>query len=203
MPTPGAREALAPGGKLRVAVNLANPALAKRDQAGEVSGIAIDFGRALASRLEAQFVPVLYPNPGAVVDGARAHAWDVTFAAIDPARADTLEFTAPYMEVSLSLIVPATSAIRNLADADQPKLRIGVGSRNAADLYLTRNLQRAELVRVADNLAAAIELLKAGKADVFASNREGLLDLSEKVDGYRILGGRFHVVEHAMALPKG
>jgi polar amino acid transport system substrate-binding protein len=201
--TPGARDELAPNGKLRVAINLGNPALAKRDPKGEVAGITLDLGRALAQRLGVEFVPVLYPNVGGLVEGAKAGAWDVGFAAIDPARADTLEFTAAYMEVSVTLLVPAASPIQSLADADRAGMRIGVGTRNAADLFLSRNLKQAELVRVADNLDAAVDLLRAGRADLYASNREGLLGLRDKLPGYRIVEKRFYAVEHAIALPRG
>lgn len=200
---PDARNDLAPGGKLRAAINLGNPALAKRDAKGEVTGITVDLGRSLAQRLGVEFVPVLYPNVGGLVEGAKAGAWDIGFAAIDPARADTLEFTAPYMEVSVSLLVPPGSGIQSLADADRAGMRIGVGTRNAADLFLTRNVKQAELVRVADNLDAAVDLLQARRADVYASNREGLLDLRERLPGYRIVENRFHAVEHAIALPRG
>ena len=202
-PTPEARNQLAPDGKLRAAINLGNPALAKRDAAGQVAGITIDLGRMLADRAGAAFVPVLYPNVGALVDGARVGAWDIAFAAVDPARADALEFTAPYMEVSVTLLVPASSSIQNLADADRPGVRIGVGAKNAADLYLSRSLKQAQLVRVADNLPAAAELLQSGKADLYASNREGLLSLLGQLAGYRVLEGRFYAVEHAIAVPRG
>jgi len=200
---PEARNDLAANGKLRVAINLGNPALAKRDAKGEVAGVTLDLGRTLAQRLGAEFVPVLYPNVGALVDGAKAGAWDIGFAAIDPARADTLEFTAAYMEVSVTLLVPAASPIQSLADADRAGVRIGVGTRNAADLFLTRNLKQAELVRVADNLDAALDLLRTASADVYASNREGLLGLRDKLPGYRIVEKRFYAVEHAIALPRG
>ena len=193
-----------PTGKLRVAINLGNPVLAKRDTtSGEVSGIAIDLGRALASRLEAEFVPVLYPNAGALVDGAKAGAWDVAFAAIDPARADTLDFTAPYMEVGVTYVVPLSSGIRTVADADRPGVRVGVGVKNAADLYLSRSLKDAQLVRVADTLDAAVELLQTGKADIYAGNRERLLLVRDQLVGYRLLDGRFYAVEHAIAVPRG
>jgi len=204
VPSPEAREALAPAAKLRVAINLGNPVLAKRDAtSGEVSGIAIDLGRRLASRLEAEFLPVLYPNAGALVDGAKAGAWDVAFAAIDPARADTLEFTAPYMEVGVTYVVPLSSGIRTVADADRPGVRVGVGVKNAADLYLSRSLKEAQLVRVADTLDAAVELLQTGKADIYAGNRERLLLVRDRLVGYRLLDGRFYAVEHAIALPRG
>ena len=203
-PTPEARQALMPTGKLRVAINLGNPVLAKRDAtSGAVSGIAIDLGRALASRLEAEFVPVLYPNAGALVDAAKAGAWDVAFAAIDPARADTLEFTPPYMEVGVTYVVPLSSGIRTVADADRPGVRAGAGVKNAADLYLSRSLKDAQLVRVADTLDAAVELLQTGKADIYAGNRERLLLVRDQLVGYRLLDGRFYAVEHALAVPRG
>jgi polar amino acid transport system substrate-binding protein len=193
-PTPEARQALAPEGKLRVGINLDNP---------ELSGIAIDLGGRLASRLVAEFVPVSYPNAGALVDGAKAGAWDVAFAAIDATRADTLEFTAPYMEVGNTFLVPLSSTVRTFADADRPGVRVGVGVRNAADLYLSRNLKEARLVRVADTLDAAIELLQTGKADLYAGNSERLLALRDKLDGYRLVDGRYYSVEHAIAVPHG
>jgi len=203
-PSPEARNALAPTGKLRVGINLANPVLAKRDPAtGEVNGITMDLGRMLATRVGAEFVPVLYPNPGALVEGARAGAWDVGFAAVDPARADVLEFTAPYMEVSVTYVVPAASPVRSIADADRAGLRIGVGARNAADLFLTRTLKQAQLVRIPDNIDAAVELLRAGKADLFASNRAGLIQIRDKLGAYRLLDERLYAVEHAIALPRG
>ena len=201
--SPAVREALAPSGKLRVAINTGNPVLAKRDPAsGDVTGITIDLGRMLATRIGADFVPVLYPNPGALVEGARAGAWDVGFAAVDPARADVMEFTAPYMEVNVTYLVPTASPVRAVADADRAGLRIGVGTKNAADLFLTRTLKQAQLVRIADNVDAAVELLRAGKADLFASNRAGLIQIRDKLGGYRLLDERLYAVEHAIALPR-
>jgi polar amino acid transport system substrate-binding protein len=203
-PTPEARQALTSDGRLRVGINLGNPVLAKRDAtSGEVSGVAIDLGRRLASRLEVGFVPMLYANAGALVDAGKAGAWDVAFAAIDPARADTLEFTAPYMEVAVTYVVPLSSGIRTVAEADRPGVRIGVGAKNAADLHLSRSLKDAALVRVADTLDAAVELLQTGKADIYAGNRERLLLVRDQLVGYRLLDGRFYAVEHAIALPRG
>src|SRR2546423_11716905 len=203
-PSPQARQALAPTGTLRVGINLANPVLAKRNPAtGEVTGITMDLGRLLASRLGAEFAPVLYPNPGALVEGARASAWDIGFAAVDPARADVLDFSAPYMEVNITYLVRTDSPIRAVADADRPGVRIGVGSKNAADLFLSRTIKHAQVVRVADNLTGAVELIESGKADIYASNRAGLLTLRDKLGGYRLLDERLYAVQHAIGLPPG
>jgi polar amino acid transport system substrate-binding protein len=203
-PSPEARHALAPTGKLRVGINLANPVLAKRDPTtGEVNGITMDIGRMAAGRLGVDFVPVLYPNPGALVAGAREGAWDIAFAAVDPARRDVLDFTTAYMEVIVTYLVPVNSPIRTVADADRAGTRIGVGQRNAADLFLSRTLKQAQLVRVSDNLESAIDVLRSGKADLYASNREGLMQIRDKLGGYRILDERLFGVEHAIAMPNG
>ncbi len=203
-PSPQARAALAPAGTLRVAINLGNPALAKRASDGAaVTGIAPDLGQALAARLGVGFVPVVYLSAGALVQGARAGAWDIGFAAIDPARADVLDFTAPYMEVGVTYLVPVRSPIRTVADADGQGVRIAVGTGNAADLFLSRALRQARLVRIPDTLDAAVEAVRTGQADLYAGNYERLWVLRERLGEYRILDDRFHAVEHAVAVPRG
>jgi polar amino acid transport system substrate-binding protein len=200
-PPAEARQALASTGKLRVAINFGNTALARRDAAGEPSGIAIDLGREVARRLDVPFVAVGYPNAAKLVEGASAGEWDLGFAAIDPARAGTMRFTAPYMEVLNTYLVPDASPIRTVADADRPGMRIGVGEKNAADLFLTRNLKSAQLVRVADNVAAGEALLRSGKIDALAGNRAGLQDIRDRIGGHRIVEGRYNTVDHAIAVP--
>lgn len=203
-PSPEARGALVPSGKLRVGINLGNPVLARRDPAkDDLAGITVDLGRMLAERLGAEFVPVPYANAGALVEGARRGEWDIGFAAIDPSRAEVLEFTPPYMEVSNTYLVPVASRIRLVADADRPGVRIGVGSRNAADLHLSRSLKHAQLVRIPDSVDAAVELMQSGRADAYAGNRERLLLIQERLGGFRLLDERFHAIEHAIALPRG
>src|ERR1700687_1583582 len=122
------RQAIAPAGKLSVGINIGNPVLAKRDGAkGELNGITIDLGRMLAARLDAEFVPVIYPNAAKLIDGARNAEWDIGFAAIDPSRADVVLFTAAYMEVNITYLVPNGSPIRLVSDAERPRVGVGGG----------------------------------------------------------------------------
>lgn len=196
-------DTLGAGGKVRVGVNVANPALGKRDAAtGAITGISVDLGRALAARLGVEAVLVPYPSPAALLEGGRNDGWDIAFFAIDPARADAFAFSTPYMEVSLSYVVPNASPIRTVADVDRPGVKVGVGEKNAADLQLTRTLKNAQLVRAPDNLAAAVELVRGGKVDAFASNRQALMTVVSQIPGQRIAEGRFHAVQHAIAVPK-
>jgi polar amino acid transport system substrate-binding protein len=200
-PSSEARQVLAPIGTLRVGINLQRIFLAKRNAAsGEVTGIAMDLGRMLAQRLGVTFEPVFYPNVGAVVDGARAGAWDIAFLAVDPARADVIEFTAPYIEVDNTYLVPVESPIRTVADADRPGVRIAVGLRNATGLFLKRSLKHAELVGTQG--IGAMELLRSGKVDIAAGTRDALLVIQEELGGYRLLEDRFNAVGHSIALPR-
>lgn len=198
-----AAEELAPGGTLRVAINLGNPVLATKDPStGEPRGVAVTLGAELASLLKVRFAPITYSGVGGIVDAARAGAWDVAFLAIDPARAADMDFTPPYMLVDNTLLVPPGSSVRSMSDADRSGLRIAVQNRTAPDLFLSETLQRAQLVRAA-SLDAAVALIRAGQADVLAANRQALTALAEHLPGFMILPDGFLEVRHAIAVPKG
>src|SRR5262252_333947 len=156
--------ALAPTGQLRIALNVGNPVLAVKDTAtGEVRGVTVDLGRALAAKLGVTVALIEYPNVARIVDGARSGLWDIAFLAVDPARAGDTDFTPPYMEVEITYLVPTGSPIRTTADADRPGLRIAVPSRSTADLFLSSVLKRATLVR-GETEAHTFEMLRTGQA---------------------------------------
>jgi polar amino acid transport system substrate-binding protein len=105
---------------------------------GELRGVAVDLGRALAARMNVEFQPIEYARPGVVLDGARNNEWDATFLVIDPARTADADSSRPYMESDFTLLVPADSTIHNFADADRTGIRVGVPRGDAVDLRLTR-----------------------------------------------------------------
>ena len=175
----------------------------KRDAGtGVATGMAVDLSQLLAERLSVRFEPVFFSDIGPLVDAARAGVWDIAFIGVDPARANVMDFTAPYVEVDNTYLVPINSSIRTVADADRSGVRIGVGLTNGTGLYLSRTIKRAQLVNVGD-AANAIELLSAGKADIYASSRDSLLRVQENLSGYRVLDDGFDPVDHAIALPRG
>lgn len=196
-PAPETVRSLAPEGKLRVALLAGNPALV-REQSGELTGVAVDLGRALALELGAQFVPVLYANVPAVLASAGRGEWDAAFIAADLARTE-VRFALAYMEIENTLLVPAGSPIRQIDDLDQTGRRIVVQSRDAADLYLTRTLKHAQLVRTTH--AAAPEILARGEADAYAANRLRLTEVAPRLQGSRVLPGRFLALPQAIAVP--
>jgi polar amino acid transport system substrate-binding protein len=194
---------LVQAGRIRVGLGLGSPALVIKDPAtGEVRGPALDLARALAARMGIELQPVYYPRPGAVLEGARTNAWDVTFLVPDPARAAEADFSPPYMQSDFTYLVQAGSSIRNIADVDQSAVRVAVPRGDASDLRLTRILKRAELVRT-DSIAAAIDLVRTGNADAYAAPRFVVLAEAAQRPGTRVLDEHFAVISVAAMVPKG
>lgn len=203
MTTPSLRFQLAPTGKLRVGINYGNPILATKDaDSGELRGVAVDLAHELARRIDIRAELVGFESAGQMVAGLKAGAWDVAFLAIDPGRADEIDFTAPYIEIEGTYLVPPDSSLRALEDVDRDGVRIGVSANSAYDLFLRRSVQRAQLVPAADP-TAAFELLVGGQVDVAAGVRQSLMANAEKLAGSRVLPGRFMAIQQALGIPKG
>jgi len=145
---------------------------------------------------------VEYPRPGAIMEGVRTNAWDVTFFVLDPVRAAEGDFSPPYMQSDFTYLVPAGSSIRTVADADQPGVRIAVPRGDASDLRLSKTLNRAELVRT-DSIAAAVDQLRTGWAGAYAAPRPVLLAESAQLPGSQVLEDGFANISWAALVPKG
>ncbi|MDI9653894.1 transporter substrate-binding domain-containing protein, partial [Burkholderia cenocepacia] len=145
---PAVASAFTPTGKLRASINLGNPILANRDPAtGEPFGVSIDLARAFAERLSADLELVVFDAAGKSVQALTDERADFGFFAVDPLRGETVAFTAPYVLIEGFYLVPDASPIRTNADVDQPHNRVAVGNGSAYDLFLTRELKAARIVR--------------------------------------------------------
>jgi polar amino acid transport system substrate-binding protein len=201
--SPAAAASLAPSGKLRAAINFGNPILATRDVAtGEARGVSVDLARELAQRLGVPVEPVLFDAAGKVVEGLKANAWDVAFVAIDPARAVDMDYSAPYVVIERAYLVPQASPIRNNADVDRAGVRVVVGAGSAYDLYLSRELRNAQIVR-APTSPSVVDTMVTQKLDVAAGVKQQLEADAKRIPGVRLLDGHFMVINQAMATPKG
>ena len=201
---PAARAALAPTAKLRVGLILSNQVLVSKDPStGELRGVTINLGKALAQRLGVPFEPVGYANPAELVKSFGTNQWDIAFLAFDPARAKEVDFSPPYMEVDNTYLVTAKSKVTAVESADQSGVTIAVPERSAPDLFLSRNLKSAQVLRIPGGPEAAIEALRSGKADAYAENAHMLSLYSDQLPGARVLEGRYTVIQHAIATPQG
>jgi polar amino acid transport system substrate-binding protein len=197
------RQALAPTGKLRVALYLGAPASIVRGATlDESKGVGFDLGKDLARRVGVPFEPVVYPSPGAIMDGLKANQWDVSFFGPTPERDRVLDFTEPLLVIEHGFLVPAGSPITTIAAVDRPGTRIGAPQGGSVNAFLARTIKNATVV-ASPSVPAGEEMLKSGKADVFAANKANLFGLADKMPGARVLDGRIGVDEVAIALPKG
>ena len=202
-PTPAIRAALAPAGTLRAGINYGNFILATKDPTtGESRGVAVDLTRELARRLGVPMEIVAYDSVATMVDAAKTGAWDIAFLGIDPARAGEIGFTAAYLQIEATYLVPAGSRLRAVADVDREGVRVAAPARANYELFLSRHLKRAELVR-APSAEAAFDLLVAGKVEALAGLRQALIGLTDRLSGSRMLDGQFMAVQQAVGVPRG
>ena len=202
-PTPDVRQALAPTGKLRVGLQLSNPMSVMQDSvSGEKKGMGFDLGKELARRLGVPFEPVLYPSIAALIEGGKTGAWDVSHFGFSPEREKAFDFADVHVEVDFGYLIPSGSPISALADVDRPGIRVAVQEKSGPDVFFTRTLKNAVLVRAPSN-PAALEVLKFGRADVMGSIKPILFEMSSQLPGSQVLDGRPGIDPYAMAMPKG
>jgi polar amino acid transport system substrate-binding protein len=193
---------LVPSGKLHAAINGGNVVLVQKDAAGAVTGITVDLARELAHRLGVSADLVEYEAAGKVTDAVKSGAWDVAFVAIEARRAEAIAFTAPYVVIESTYMVTADSPLKTIGDVDRPGVRIAVPRGSAYDLFLTRALQHATLVRY-PNPPQSLEGYVADKIDVAAGVKEQLVAFAKSHPGYRVMDGHFHEIREAMGVPLG
>src|SRR5918999_2856460 len=168
-PTPEARQALAPTGKLRVGLQLGTPHNVIKDSvSGEMKGVAFDLGKELARRIGVPFEPVLYPSVGALLDAGKSGAWDVAFVGFSPSRAKEWDFSALHLEIEFGYLIPGGSSISSMADVDRPGIRVAVQEKSGPDVFFSRTLKNVVVIRASSN-PGALEVLKSGRADLMAS----------------------------------
>jgi len=201
--TPELRAAFTPAGHLRASINLGNPILAGRDPGtGEPAGVSIDLAREFARRLGVEVEWVVFDTAGKSVDAVTAEQADIGFFAVDPVRGAGIAFTAPYVLIEGAYLVKQGSPLQANDEVDRPGQRVAVGKGSAYDLYLTRELAQAEIVR-APSSPAVVDTFLAQGLEVAAGVRQQLEADAARLGGLRLLPGRFMVIRQAMGLPKG
>jgi polar amino acid transport system substrate-binding protein len=188
---------------LRIGLNMGNFLLTGKDpKTGEPSGIAVDLGTELARRLGVPVEFIGYPTPGELAEAATFGAWDVGFLGAEPQRAKDIDFTAAYVEIEATYLVPPGSPIREIGDVDRPGVRIACPEKSAYELYLARTLKHANLMRTKGG-DAAFKLFADEKLDALAGLRPRLVKDHTKLPGSRIIYGRFTAVQQAIGIPRG
>ncbi len=189
---------LAPTGVLRAAINLGNFLLVTgRSANGDPEGVAPDMARAIAETLGVPVQYVKFERPSGLADAAGTDVWDIGLIGAEPARAEKIAFTAAYVEIEATYLVPPGSTLQSIAEVDRAGVRIAVAAGSAYDLWLDRNIQNATLVR--SNAARnAWQKFTEDRLDALAGLRPGLISDVAKLPGSRILDGQFTAVQQAV-----
>ncbi len=200
-PPEDVRSAFMPTGRLRAAMNFSNTVISKRDRGdGEPGGVTAALARELAQRLGAELIFIDCDSPGAVVDAIGSGEVDICFLAVEPARREVIDFTAPYVLIESNYVARADGPFRTAADVDRDGVTVVTRARAAYDLYLSRNLKAAKVLPIADG---ELDAFVAGQGDVASGIRPMLEDYFEGRPGYRILEPPFASVGQAMGLARG
>lgn len=202
MPSTSPTATLCPAGKLRAAINLGNPILAHLNPAtNQPFGVSVDLATALARRLGVALELVVVTGAAKSVSALNDQSADVGFFAIDPLRGAEIAFTAPYVLIEGCYLVPKDSPIQSNADVDQAGVRVAVGTGSAYDLFLTREIKNAQIVRE-PNVAGVVDAFLAQQLDVAAGIKQALETSAQQWPHLRLLDGHFMVIEQAMGVPK-
>ena len=202
-PIPEPRQALAPAGKLRVGVYPGSPYSMVRDRvSGEMQGIAIELGKALATRLDVPYEQVEFGRPAEIYEALKAGQIDITIVNQTPARAEEFAWSPPLMLIELGFLAAAGLPAATPADVDRPGVRVGVTQGGTMNGVLARELKNASVVPAA-TLKDGIEMLAANRIDAYATNKANLFEMSDALPGSRVLDGRWGLEHLAMAIPKG
>lgn len=196
--SPEIAQQIAPTGTLRAVINLGNPILARQDTStNQPMGVSVDLAQALAQQLKLplQLIPV--NSAAQSVEAVTQGNADIGFFAIDPIRGKGISFTPPYVLIEGSYLVKKDSPLVDNAQVDQAKHRVVVGKGSAYDLFLSRSLKEAQLVR-APTSPQVVSFFLEGGYDVAAGVKQQLASDAQKVEGLRLLPGRFMVIEQAM-----
>jgi polar amino acid transport system substrate-binding protein len=203
MPSAVVRAELAPRGTLRVAFPVASALYVVKDPAtASLRGVSIEIGTELARRLDVPFEPRAYTTVRDLIRATDADEWDLATVVVEHDRQSVFDFSVPYLEADSTYLVPQDSRIRSVPDADVSGIRIGVAERSAFDLYLTRTLRHANLVRY-PGVTAAFEGFRSKQNDAVAAPRPVLATALSKIPLARILDDRFDVARVAIAMKKG
>jgi polar amino acid transport system substrate-binding protein len=195
-------DAFTPAGKLRASINLGNPILANTSpESGEPAGVSVDLARAFAQMLNVELELVVFDTAGKSVQALSEERADFGFFAVDPLRGETIAFTAPYVLIEGFYLVRDESPIKTNGDVDHAHNRVAVGNKSAYDLFLTRELKAAQIVR-APSSPAVVPTFVEQNLEVAAGVKQQLEADTRKTAGLRLLGERFMVIQQAMGTPK-
>jgi polar amino acid transport system substrate-binding protein len=197
------KDAIAPTGKLRVAIAL-SPAggafWSTKNEAGGYAGVPVDLGKEMAAQLGIPVEYVVHQNSGQITDAASKGTWDITFLPKDPERETKMSFGPIYEVADATYIVKAGSSATNFQTLDQPGVKVAAVNNTTTMRGAIAHLKNAEVTGY-QSYDEIFGLLKIGEIDAFALSRDQLNAMAKKIPGTRVLDETFKQTVTAVAVP--
>lgn len=200
---PVAGSEIAPHGKLRVALIGGNPVLVTKKPDGSIGGVSVDLGKFIAEKLGVPFDPVVYADPEAYTRSFGKGEWDIAIGPRRSSEVQIVNYSPNFMVLDHIYIAAPRREFADASQVDRPGVKIAVIKDGAPDIFLSRTLKSAELVRIASGRDDAIEALRSGKADVYGSNAPIVYRVADGFPSAKIVPGHFNLQPMAIAIPKG
>ena len=195
--------ALAPHGELRAAINMSNFLLVSGRSADDSpDGLSPDLAKEIATRLGVPCRLIPFEGPGQLADAVGKDIWDIGNIALEPERAQTIDFSASYIKIDANFLVRENSDITTNAEVNKQGIEIILYNRSAYDLWLKENFSYPDYVRV-PSIQESHKMFYDGKADVLASLKPRLVDELAKIAGYRIIEQPFTSIHQSVGIQKG
>lgn len=195
-------KSFAPTKTLRVGINLGNPLLASEDASTkEMRGVTIDIAHEIGRQINLPIKLIPFKTAGATVDGVKNGDIDLVFVAIDPVRGADISYTPAYLQIEGAYMVKSTSPLKSNEEVDVAGTEIVVGKGSAYDLYLTREIKHASILR-SESSQAVIDDFMTGKGSVAAGVKQQLEVDAKRYQDLKMLPGRFMVINQAIGIPK-
>ncbi|WP_240491649.1 transporter substrate-binding domain-containing protein [Acinetobacter lactucae] len=192
---------IAPTGILRIAINLGNPVLARKDNQDNLSGVSVELAKLFAEYVSLPYILIPFNAAGKVFESLEENLWDLAFLADEPKRAEKITFSRPYVIIEGTYLVKQDSDFNTVSDLDRAGIKISVGKGAAYDLFLSRTLEHAELIRK-DTSESAIDYFVEGNVDAAAGIRQPLFRTTNAHSDFRVLNDSFTQIKQAMAVPR-
>ena len=193
---------LAPTGELRVGLIGSNAILITRDADGKFHGISVELAGRVAAKLGVPLRMVPSENPAKYAESLSGDGWDVVMSGRDPARADHVAFSEPYLEIESLYLARPGLGLESADQVDRPGIRIVVLKGGSQDNHLSRSLKHATLNRITGTASAIQGELASGRADVVGATGPGAYALAEMIPGSKVLAGSFATVEQSIGVRK-
>jgi len=193
---------ITPTGKFRIGMNGSNATLTIRNADGTVSGLSVDLGRFIADRLGVPFEPMVYASSATFTESFSKREWEIVLTGRNPFAATKVDFLVDVFMIDYVYVAARGDQFSGVDDVDRPGVRIAVPLNASAQAFLSGRLKHAELVRVAGDTDAAIELLRSGQAELYASSFQNSQEIAARIPGARVVGA-FETVTFAASVPKG